>query len=215
MEDPTILALCFAAASIGLMHTILGPDHYIPFVAMGQAGEWSLARTLGITAVCGVGHVAGSVLLGALGVALGWAVAGLEAFEGTRGDLAGWLLLGFGLAYMVWGIYRARRGQAVHEHKHVPTTATMTPWVLFTIFVFGPCEPLIPLLMYPAATLSVWVVALVALIFAIATIGTMLVVVTVGYLGVERLPMAALQRYSHALAGFALFACGAAIKAGL
>ena len=60
-----------------------------------------------------------------------------------------------------------------HEHEHVHTHAhthvhaaeaagNMTPWVLFTIFVFGPCEPLIPLVMYPAAKGDSAGVALVA-----------------------------------------------------
>jgi hypothetical protein len=101
----TDLAILLAtAASIGFVHTLIGPDHYIPFIAMARAGRWSLGRTMGVTFVCGVGHVVGSVALGALGIALGWAVGGLEWFEGVRGNLAGWLLLGFGLAYTCGGL---------------------------------------------------------------------------------------------------------------
>ena len=44
-------ALLSTAAILGIVHTILGPDHYVPFVAMGRARGWSLGRTLGITAV--------------------------------------------------------------------------------------------------------------------------------------------------------------------
>ena len=31
----------------------------------------------------------------------------LTQLESFRGDIAGWLLLGFGLAYMVWGLRHA------------------------------------------------------------------------------------------------------------
>ena len=39
--------------------------------------------------------------------------------------------------------------------------------ILFTIFVFGPCEPLIPILMYPAAKSSVAGMLLVAGVFSV------------------------------------------------
>lgn len=279
----TIGALCLTAMTIGVVHTLLGPDHYLPFVAMSRAGKWSLPKTILITALCGVGHVLGSVVIGLVGIALGVSLFSLETLEGRRGDVAGWLLLAFGLAYMVWGIRRAARRRPhshwhvhddgtvhTHEHAHVEDhahvhaapfaegsegpavlerggqhahgaayepparvkqgdasdsphagsgdgagRATLTPWVLFTIFVFGPCEPLIPLLMFPAAQASWWGVILVATLFGVATIGTMLAVVVLATLGVGSIRFRWLERYSHATAGFVVACCGAAIKAGL
>ena len=46
---PDLTLLLVTAASIGVVHTLLGPDHYLPFVAMAKARGWSLARTLRIT----------------------------------------------------------------------------------------------------------------------------------------------------------------------
>jgi len=106
----TLLTLTTAAASLGFLHTVLGPDHYLPFIAMSRARNWSPARAAVVTALCGIGHVGSSVLLGSIGIALGLAVAGLEAFESLRGDLAAWALIAFGLVYMVWGLRRASRG---------------------------------------------------------------------------------------------------------
>jgi threonine/homoserine/homoserine lactone efflux protein len=83
------------------------------------------------------------------------------------------------------------------------------------IFIFGPCEPLIPVLMYPAAEGSWWGVALVALVFAAATLATMLAVVLLARQGLARIPLGGIERYSHALAGLALVACGLAIRLGL
>jgi len=248
MTEPLII-LAATAASIGLVHTLIGPDHYVPFIALAGARKWSLSKTLGVTAVCGVGHVLGSVVLGGLGILLGMALGGLEWFEGFRGEIAGWLLLGFGVAYMVWGLRQAYRNRphthwhghgdgTLHEHTHThrqehahvhaeiqePPRARqerstsgrrITPWVLFVIFIFGPCEALIPVLMYPAAEGSWWGVALVVAVFGLATVATMLVTVTVGYLGISQLPLGRLERFSHALAGLALVACGLAIQLGL
>lgn len=237
MEEHTLAYLLGLAATIGVVHTIMGPDHYVPFLAMARAGKWSLAKTISITLVCGVGHVLGSVALGALGIVFGWTLGGLEAFESARGSVAGWLLLGFGLAYMTWGVRRAIRNRphshlhahddgAAHihlhtharEHVHVHADkagrSEMTAWVLFTVFVFGPCEPLIPILVYPAAEHSWGGVCLVATVFAATTIGTMTALVAAGYLGFSRISLPSLHRYSHAAAGLALTVCGLAIKLG-
>jgi sulfite exporter TauE/SafE len=226
------------AALIGTLHTLAGPDHYLPFVFMARAGKWSRARALVVTLLCGIGHVLGSVLLGVAGIALGVAVARLEWIESARGDIATWALIGFGLAYAAWGLRQAHRGRAhahvhvhpdgemhVHQHSHTGEhahvheaaaaaqgAARMTPWVLFTIFVLGPCEPLIPLLMVPAAAESLTSAALVTLVFAVCTLVTMVAAVWLCLHGVERLRLGFLERYTHALAGAALALCGIVIR---
>jgi len=231
------LAILIAtAASIGLVHTLLGPDHYLPFVVLSRARRWTPARTAAITVLCGLGHVGSSVVLGIAGIAFGVAVARLEFLEAARGNVAAWLLTGFGLVYTVWGVWRARKGaphrhihlhdgeahshghshQQGHVHSHEPAdVVSLTPWILFTIFVFGPCEPLIPLLMYPAAESSTLGVVLVAVVFGVVTIATMVVVVLLLVYGVAHLPTAGLERWSHALAGAAILLCGIAIHLGL
>lgn len=228
--------LVLTALSIGCIHTLLGPDHYLPFVAMSAARRWSRRKTLAITALCGAGHVLGSVAIGAIGIAIGVTLHKLEWLEGFRGDLAAWALIAFGLVYMTWGLKRAWRTrphthdhvhadgtlhQHVHghthrdEHAHVHMDASsarsITPWALFVVFVLGPCEPLIPILMYPASQHSGLGVVMVVLAFATATIATMVSVVYLALLGIDRLPMAAAERYSHALAGAALSLCGMGI----
>jgi nickel/cobalt exporter len=237
MNEASLSILLVTAASLGFVHTLTGPDHYVPFVAMSRIGRWSLSKTMWVTALCGVGHVMSSVVLGLLGIGLGLAVTRLEWFEGWRGNIAGWLLLGFGLAYFVWGVRQALRnrphshlhlhqggvlhthdhghaGQHAHVHTDTERAASMTPWILFTIFVFGPCEPLIPLLMYPAAKLSAWGVVLVAIVFSVVTIGTMSAIVLATTLGLAKLPLRGMARWGHAVAGLVVTACGAAIQLG-
>lgn len=232
MSD-AIPILAGTAAVIGLGHTLCGPDHYLPFIVLGKARGWTLARTLWITFLCGLGHVAGSVILGILGAVLGITLGKLEFFEAWRGNLAAQFLIIFGFTYCIWGIHRAVRnkphshahaheGSLVHAHEHVHThehthphglsTRKVTPWVLFTIFVFGPCEPLIPLIMYPAAEYSMGGMLLVAGVFALATIGTMLTVVLVASWGISFINIAPWERFSHALAGAAIALSGLAIQ---
>ena len=226
--------LLLTAASIGFIHTLLGPDHYVPFVAMSAARGWTRRRTLWITALCGAGHVLGSVVIGMVGIGIGISLTRLQWFESVRGDVAAWLLTGFGLAYMAWGLKKAWRSRPhSHEHAHADGTLhrhehghedahlhphvdpararSITPWALFVIFVLGPCEPLIPLVMYPASKHSAWGLAIVVLAFGAVTIATMLGVVSLGLRGIERLPLESAERYSHALAGAALSLCGLGI----
>jgi len=236
--SPELVALTILAASIGVGHTLLGPDHYLPFVVLARARGWSKATTVLVTMLCGLGHVGSSIVLGTIGIALGVAVARVEGIESARGDVAAWLLTAFGLVYMVWGLRRAARHRThshvhahsggethvhvhdherahLHPHDQAAAAPALTPWVLFTIFVFGPCEPLIPILMYPAAADSAFGVALVAGVFSAATILTMLAIVLLLSFGLSRLPTRGLERYSHALAGLAIFLCGVAIHLGL
>src|SRR5262249_10486124 len=72
-----------------------------------------------------------------------------------------------------------------HHHHHEPQQdwRTLTPWVLFVVFVLGPCEPLIPLVMVPAAAGSAIGVAVVSGVFAAATLIAMLAAVGIGRLG--------------------------------
>lgn len=73
--------LILTAASIGFIHTLLGPDHYVPFVAMGAARRWSTRRTLWITSLCGIGHVLGSVLIGLVGIGIGVSLHGSSGWR--------------------------------------------------------------------------------------------------------------------------------------
>jgi sulfite exporter TauE/SafE len=234
MIGSEIWILAGTAVFLGFFHTLVGPDHYLPFIAMAKARQWRMRRTLAIAFVCGLGHVLSSVLLGFLGLALGVAVGRLEAAESWRGNAAAWLFIGFGFAYMVWGLHRALRNRphrhahshadgSVHEHVHQHESehahvherrekANITPWVLFTLFVFGPCEPLIPLVMYPAARHSLAGVALVAAAFAAATIATMLAIIALSAWGLRFVRLGRLERYAHALAGGTIFLSGLAVQ---
>ena len=228
-----IAIIAGTAAFLGFFHTLIGPDHYLPFIVLAKARQWSTFKTAVITFLCGIGHVLSSVALGFIGIAIGLALSSMEAIESARGEIAAWLLIGFGLAYCVWGVHRAIRARrhehahphqngtdhahshshlGEHTHVHVSSYRTLTPWILFTIFVFGPCEPLIPLVMVPAAEHSMAGVAMVASVFAVTTISTMLFVVVASSYGLSRLPLRPLERYSHALAGLSIFLCGGAIK---
>lgn len=228
-----ILILSITAASMGFIHTVLGPDHYLPFIVMSKARKWSIVRTGMITLLCGVGHVGSSILIGVIGIAFGLGLSKVKGIEGIRGDIAAWAFIAFGFLYMLWGIFRAIRnkphkhkhlhnGGITHEHEHRHANehdhthkgekaVNLTPWVLFLIFVLGPCEPLIPLLMYPAAKHNPGGIIIVSLIFAVVTILTMLVLVLIATYSLKSIPLGKMERYTHAIAGATILLSGCAI----
>ena len=233
MFSDQVLVIAGTAATLGFVHTLLGPDHYLPFIVMSRARKWSLRKTLFISFLCGLGHVLSSILLGFLGLALGIALFRLEGIESFRGGMAAWLLIVFGFAYFVWGLRRAAKnkphshlhlhpdGPHDHSHHHVlqhmhvhdkEREVNLTPWILFTIFVFGPCEPLIPLVMFPASKHNTAGVVLVAVTFGAATIITMMAVIALASWGVSFIKLGKLERYVHALAGAMIFFSGISVQ---
>jgi nickel/cobalt transporter (NicO) family protein len=226
--------LAISAISLGFLHTLLGPDHYIPFVAMAKAGNWSKFKTIWITVLSGIGHVLGSVLLGLLGIALGVALNIVEEIESLRGLLAGWALISFGIVYFVWAIRRLIKNKShthlhvhpdgkIHSHGHNHSLdhahihdskngSQITPWVLFIIFVLGPCEALIPLLIYPAANIGIGGIIIVILLFAAATLITMLGMVLISLYGIDYIPINKFEKYSHVMAGLIIIFSGLGIQ---
>jgi nickel/cobalt transporter (NicO) family protein len=99
-----------------------------------------------------------------------------------------------------------------HTHIHDSETRKTTPWILFLIFVFGPCEPLIPLLMYPAAKNNFTGAILVSLLFSVVTITTMMSIVLAFKLGINQINLKPLEKYSHLIAGTMIFISGIAIQ---
>jgi len=225
-----IAILIFSAITIGFFHTILGPDHYLPFIVMAKARNWSVAKTSWITVLCGIGHVGSSILLGSIGLAFGLGISKLTGLESFRGNLAGWAFVIFGLGYSIWAFWRMKKNKS-HSHTHIHIDGTMhshdhkhkgehlhghkksiTPWILFLIFVLGPCEPFIPLLMYPAAKSSLTGMIAVTITFSFVTIATMLGVVLLTSYGISFARLGKMEKYTHVIAGLTILISGVGIQ---
>ena len=234
--DSSSGAILLTAIVVGITHTLLGPDHYLPFVALAKARKWSTRKAVLLTAVCGIGHVLGSVAIGAVGVLAGWSLGGMEWIESARGTIAAWLLTAMGAVYLAWaikGLGRKRKHSHVHvhangtvhthphthraEHAHPHTDGTrksVTAWSLFVIFVFGPCEAFIPILFFPAVQQDWSLALLTTLLFALSTIATMTTLVYLMHKGMQFIPFKRFSRYGHVMAGVTILLCATAIHLG-
>jgi putative Mn2+ efflux pump MntP len=202
-------ALALAAASVGSLHS-LAPDHWVPFTALARARGWSRARTARVTLLCGFGHVTVSVALGLAGLQVGSAV--MQALGQKLESVAGVLLIGFGVAYGIWGLRAAIR-RKLHSHGHSHGEASRaTAWTLFLLFSADPCVAVIPII-FAAAPLGAWPAFAVVAVYEAATLVTMVALVSVAHAGVAGLRAPWIERYGDGAAGGLIAVTGLVLMA--
>ena len=198
--------LLVSTLSIAFLHSF-EPDHWMPFAVIGKAKKWSKTKLMMVTFVSSIGHVGSSILLGSIGILLGFSLSHLTAAEAQRSSIGLWLLIGFGVAYTLWGIKKAKD----YKHEHIDTKdidkKTVTLWTLFAIFVLGPCEPLIPL-MFLATQYGWGGILMTSLVFFIVTLFMMLTQTMLAHFGIQLIRHDIADRYSHAFAGLVIVMTG-------
>lgn len=209
----TLSALFIAALLTAITHTIMGPDHYLPFIAIAKSRNYTLKKTLFWTFICGLGHIASALLLALVFIYFShWlSKENFTWIEENRGNIAAYALIGLGAAY----ILLALRHRFKHHHSlQNLENKNIGIWVLFIIFVLGPCEALLPILT-ASSVLGMYSVICCTLIFSVATITTMMLCVSLGMMGITALRFNKLENYAHEIAGSTIMLCGIAIIFGL
>ena len=215
----TLSAIWLAALITAVVHTIMGPDHYLPFVAIAKSRGYGLAKTLLWTFICGVGHIASALVIALMFIYFShWlSEENFLWLEENRGNVAAYALIGLGAAYLLWALRHRwqHKHQAEHNHlQEISEQKSIALWVVFIIFVLGPCEALLPILT-ASSVLGVSAVISSTLIFSAATILTMMSAVALGVWGIGALRFEHLEKYAHEIAGGTIMACGVAIICGL
>ncbi|MFA6469731.1 MAG: hypothetical protein WCW35_12590 [Bacteroidota bacterium] len=206
--------LFISAFSIGLLHA-LAPDHWLPFVVLGKSQEWSRWKTTRIVSLAGLGHVGSSVVIVLIGLTIGTAMEQVNGWEEVRGTAASVLMVLFGGIYTVWGIMRWRNHTHDHTYRHVHPHGLrkeeiVSYWTLFALIVFGPCEPLIPLI-FAAIPYGWIVISAVFILFGTVTVLMMLLQVHLAMLGLSWMKFHFLNDASHITAGVVIILTGLAI----
>lgn len=203
--NPTLLApIAVTGFTVAFLHAAL-PTHWLPFVLVGRGQHWSAGKTLGVTFLAGLGHVAFTILLGLVLVGAGLAV------QPRMGDVFGWvvgaLMMGLGLFYLWRG--RHDHGEAeVSTRRYTSDRAAII--ALVVLLTLSPCEAFLPI--YLAGVKHGWTgfAALSAVLMA-ATAGGMLLFTTLSLAGVKRLGLERIARYESTILGVALIAMGVGV----
>jgi nickel/cobalt transporter (NicO) family protein len=126
----------------------------------------------------------------------------------------------FGTAYMIWGIRRSMRRDPLspthahdhhHPHGHHDHDHGLTEWSLFLLFSADPCVAVIPMIIASAGT-GWHTVAAVVVAYELATIATMVLLVTAALAGARALRAPWLDRYGDAIAGGVIVTVGVMVS---
>lgn len=81
-------------------HTITGPDHYLPFVAIGKIRGYSLKKTLTLTFFCGIGHIVSALMIAVAFGVLGVSAMRFKRLEQYAHEIAGGTIMACGAAIL-------------------------------------------------------------------------------------------------------------------
>ncbi len=113
----TAPALIVAAAGVGVGHAVM-PDHWMPIAVVGRVNRYSAGRVARLASLAGVAHVVFSLLLGAVIVGIGLQFK--SSIESAQDTIVGVILLLTGVLFA--GFELAGRGHhhgpGGHTHGH-------------------------------------------------------------------------------------------------
>ncbi len=223
MNSAFLATIATTGFTVAFFHAII-PTHWLPFVLVSRARNWSRSKTLAVSAFAGLGHVALTSLLGLLIAGIGFQL------DERTGDLfpkiAGGALLLIGAFYF----WRQLRGGVLHHHApgghHQPSehcghntdhihledelkdTSLLSnksgDWAaisgLFMMLTLSPCEGFLPV--YLSGVQYGWRgFVTLSLILAVGTLAGMMVFTWLTLVGLEKFPVQKFERYEAGLLG--------------
>jgi hypothetical protein len=209
-----VLALLLAAAGVGIGHAVL-PDHWVPLAVASRAQHYPLRRTLRLSTAAGATHVLLSLLLGAVVIAVGLRFR--EVIEQNEAIVVGGLLALTGAVLLVVelfgkGHHHPEHGHG-HGHGHGHQHAKHTR-LLAIVLPFGaaasPDLTILPVFLAASALGALAAVGAV-LVFALATLGTIVGLTVLAAGSVARLRSALIDRYAGPITALVLLVVGSCV----
>jgi nickel/cobalt transporter (NicO) family protein len=209
---PVLLA---AAAGVGFAHAVL-PDHWMPLATVGRTRRWSLPRLARVSGLAGLGHVALSVVLGAIVIAVGLQFR--HSVQSAQDAIVGGLLIVTGLAFLVLQA-RGHRHHHEHEHEHEHEHGHRHGSGALAILIpFGaaasPDLTILPVFLAATTAGTATAVGTVVL-FGAVTIATFVVLTVLVAAAGYQLRGDWLERRGNAVTGVVLLVIGSLVAAGV
>ena len=227
MNDTVLTTIAITGFGVAFFHAAI-PTHWLPFVLAARAQHWSSARTIGVTALAGGGHV---LVTAALGFLIAWFGITLSERVGLWFPrIAGAALLLLGAFYLYrqltgkghahhhlfCGHTHAHAGELEHEHDHPTPPISERPAApsdrmaitsLLTLLTFSPCEAFLPI--YASGVRYGWTgFALLTVILSVGTVAGMVLFTWLTLAGVQKVKLGLLEKYESGLIGALLCTIG-------
>lgn len=227
MNSTALTTIAATGFTVAFFHAAL-PTHWLPFVLVARARQWSRAKTMTVAVVAGMGHVGLTTLIG---LAIAW--FGFQLDEGLGHAfpwIVGGLLVAIGLRYF-WRQYRGGgichhsvpgghhhpSAACGHEHDHSHwehelqeselVSKRRGDWAamggLFLMLTLSPCEGFLPV--YLSGVRFGWHGFFVlSVILAVATLAAMSLLTWLALVGLEKFRVRRFERWEAGTIG-ALF----------
>ena len=206
LQQPVLISLLGGGFVAAFLHAAL-PTHWLPFVLVGRAQRWSLARVMTVVVTAGLAHIASTALVGSLIVAAGLA---LNAWiGGLLPHLSAALLFIFGAFYLARASLQ-KPITATGPEAEVPEPAVSDRaafWGLVLMMAVTPGEVLLPIYL-SSATEGVAALGLLTLSFAAGTVLGMTLLSALASAGYSILRLERWARYEGAILGISLIVIG-------
>jgi nickel/cobalt transporter (NicO) family protein len=188
---------------LAFVHALI-PNHWLPLVAVAKAEGWKQREVTSVTFFAALAHVTGTVILG---LVLGFIGKELQEEYGKIIYLvSAVLLIVFGLIYFTVNLPH-------HHHSEQKDVAAFKrskrKWILiFIVMMFlSPCLE-VESLFLSAGAYGMGTVILMAVIYAIVSICGILLLVNLGYRGVNLLPAQFIEHNEKRISGAVLILVG-------
>lgn len=201
------LLLVGAVVAVGILHTMV-PDHWIPITLIARQKKWSKGQTARAALQAGTGHVVTTLLIALVVWIAGVAVA--ARFGNLVDTISSIALIGFGLwiAFGSWhemhhehGHYH---GDVFHPHEHHGDDESHSHdskrTALLLILGSSPMIEGIPAF-FAAAKYGIGLIIPMAILFAISTIATYVVLCVYSTVLLRSMRFAAFEKYGEVLSG--------------
>jgi nickel/cobalt exporter len=236
MHSPVLTTVAATGFTVAFFHAAI-PTHWLPFVLVGRARRWARGKTIAITLLAGLGHVAVTSLLG---LVIAWCGFQLDEKIGRAFPwVAGGLLAAFGIFYL-WRQVTGRGvmhhhppGSHHHADEHCGEEIDHTHWDeelkdsplvskkngdwaavsgLFVMLTLSPCEGFLPI--YLSGVQFGWTGFFVlSAILAVAALVGMTLFTWLALLGFERMRIRNFERIEAGLLGSLFLALGVIVVA--
>ncbi len=212
-------ALLLAAGGVGFGHAVL-PDHWVPLAVVGRTQRYPLSKVARLSGLAAVTHVLVSVALGAVIVVIGLQFT--SRVEQAQDAIIGGLLIATGLGFAVLELTgHGHRHDHPHDHPapHGDEPSRSRAASLAAIMVpFGaaasPDLTILPVFL-AATTAGAGVAIGSVLVFALATIGTIMLLTLIAAAGGYQIRGQWLERWTNVITAAILIVIGALVLAGL
>ena len=188
---------------LAFVHALI-PNHWLPLVAVARAENWKQKDVTLITFMAALGHVLGTVALGLVLGAIGKELQ--QEYGGIIHVVSSILLIVFGLIYYTVNLPH-------HHHSSQKDVAqykrSKRKWILiFIVMMFlSPCLE-VESLFLSAGAYGMGLVSLLSVIYAIVSISGILLLVNLGYKGVNLLSAHFIEHNEKRISGIVLILVG-------